>query len=427
MHRPEQASARRRAPTALASAVWDERDLAGTGAEAPAATGGVVVPSRPEEPLNVLIVSQPVDFGVAVYVRQLTEAAVAAGHNVTVVSPGPRKGPLSGWVERLGARHEILDMARQPAPRDLRDVWTLRRLARGRDVVHLHSSKAAALGRMAVATMAGPRPAVVVTPHYWSWLVGGRLARLYRWIERVLAGRCDAIVAVSKREAEEGRLVLGARRNIMLIHNGVDPRRFRPDGVRADRKLEAPLITCVGRLSTQKGQDVAVRALALTRNASARLRLVGRDYPAGERERLETLAMSIGVADRIEWRGQVPDAAPELRAADLVIAPSRWEGMSLVFLEAMACGAAIIASDVSGSEVLDGVGVIVPSDDPRALAEAIDELLSDEPRRRRLGEAARERSGSYDLASAMRRNIDLWSTLASGRTRSRPRRVFGRR
>lgn len=411
---------------ALASPAEDAGDLAETGVRASAAAGRAARPSSHERPLDVLIVSQTVDFGVAVYVRQLTEAAVAAGHSITVVSPGPKRGPLSEWVERLGARHEILDMSRQPAPRDLLDLWSLRRLARGRDVVHLHSSKAAALGRAAVASMARPRPAVVVTPHYWSWLVEGRVARLYRWIERVLAGSCDAIVAVSEREADEGRLVLGARGRIMLIHNGVDLEHFRPDGVRADRDRGRPLITCVGRLSRQKGQDVAIRAMALTTNDTARLRLVGGEYPAGEKEGLETLAMSIGVADRIEWRGQVPDTAPELRAADLVIAPSRWEGMSLVFLEAMACGAAVIATDVSGSEVLEGAGVIVPPDDPHALAGAIDELLADAPRRRRLGGAARERSRSYDLASTMRRNIDLWSDLASARTGSRLHGALGR-
>ena len=100
--------------------------------------------------LDVLIVSQPVSYGVATCVLQLTEAAVAAGHRVTVACPGPDHGPLAGWIAGVGARHEIRNMVRQPALRDLLDLWTIRRLARGRDVVHLHSSKAAALGRVAV-------------------------------------------------------------------------------------------------------------------------------------------------------------------------------------------------------------------------------------------------------------------------------------
>ena len=283
--------------------------------------------SSADRPLDVLIVSQSVDYGVAIYVRQLTQAAVAAGHAVTVVSPGSARGPLQAWVEAAGARHRSLDMARSPSIRDPFDVLTLRGLARGRDVVHLHSSKASALGRVAARSIGRrDRPVVVMTPHYWSWLVGGRWSSLYRWIERALAGRCDAIVAVSEREATEGRTVLGADAPVLLLPNGVDRTRFSPDGPRAERVDGSRLIVCVGRLSEQKGQDVAIRALALVADRTARLRFVGGESSHGERIRLERIATSLGVMDRIEWRGPVDDTAPEYRAADIVIAPSRWEG-----------------------------------------------------------------------------------------------------
>ncbi|MFB3737379.1 MAG: glycosyltransferase [Candidatus Velamenicoccus archaeovorus] len=353
------------------------------------------------------------EYGVAVYVRQLTEWAIRAGHDVTVACPRPERGPLAGWVQEVGARHVPLDMARRPAARDLVDLWSIRRLALDHDVLHLHSSKASALGRAAAVTLGRRRPAVVVTPHYWSWLVGGNLAPLYRWIERRLARRCDAIVAVSEGEAATGRAVLGSSAPITLIHNGVDLDRFRPDGPVADRLADTPLIVCVGRLCEQKGQDVAIRALAQMRNEAARLRLVGSDASRGQRDRLGSLASSLGVQDRIEWYGPVDDAAPQFRAADVVIAPSRWEGMSLVFLEAMACGAPMVVSDVSGSEVLDGVGVIVPPDDPARLARELDALVADAPRRAELGRRAREQSRRYDLRVTLQRNLDLWAELTA--------------
>lgn len=377
-------------------------------------------------PLRVLIVSQPASYGVAVYVRHLTEAAVASGHSVTVACPGASRGPLAGWIEAAGARHQVLNMAREPALRDAFDLWAIRRIARDHDVVHLHSSKAAALGRVAVTSLGRSRPAIVVTPHYWSWMVGGKLAGLYRWIERILARSCDVIVAVSERDAAVGRAVLGAAADrITVIHNGVDRAAFTPEGARADRPDASPLITCVGRLSEQKGQDVAIRSLARLRDTAAQLRLVGDESAIGTRARLEAIATSLGVADRIQWRGPVADTAAEFRAADLVIAPSRWEGMSLVFLEAMACGAPMIVTDVAGSEVVQGVGVVVPPNDPDRLAEAIDGLLEDEARRRRLGVSARERSASYDLASTLRRNLDLWSRLARDRGEGIGRPTWG--
>lgn len=366
-------------------------------------------------PLDVLIVSQPVAYGVAIYVRQLTQAAVEAGHRVTVVSPGAERGPLAGWIEDTGAAHHALDMARMPAPRDAFDLVTVRRLAREKDVVHLHSSKAAVLGRVAALFIGRRhRPAVVVTAHYWSWLVGGRWAPLYRWIERFLARRCDVIVAVSEREASEGRVALGVAAPVKLIPNGVDRDQFSPHGVVAERDSGAPLLVCVGRLSHQKGQDVAIRALALLRDRAVRLRLVGAESGGGERAGLEALAGSLEVSDRIEWRGGVDDTAPEYRAADVVVTPSRWDGLSLALLEAMASGATIVASDVNGSESLGDAGVIVPPDDPQALADAIDPLLRDASARRRLGEAARARSGSFDLATTMQQNLALWSELTVG-------------
>jgi glycosyltransferase involved in cell wall biosynthesis len=143
--------------------------------------------------------------------------------------------------------------------------------------------------------------------------------------------------------------------------------------------------------------------------------LVGDDNPVGEREKLEQLASSLGVGDRIEWLGKVADPAPEFRTADIVVAPSRWEGMSLVFLEAMACGSAVVVSDVFGSDAIGSAGVVVPPADPDALAREIDALLGDRDRRLRLGAAARKRSESYDVATTLSRNLELWHTLGRER------------
>jgi len=129
---------------------------------------------------------------------------------------------------------------------------------------------------------------------------------------------------------------------------------------------------------------------------------------------LEELANSLGVAERIEWRGPVDDTAPEYRAADVVIAPSRWEGMSLASLEALSCGSAMVATDVSGSEALGSAAVIVPRDDPDGLAGAIDGLLRDPGKRRALGLAARAQSRPFDVSATMRRNLDLWTELVHG-------------
>jgi len=371
---------------------------------------------RADERLDALVVAQPATYGVAVCVRQLVEAALAAGHRVTVACPGESVGPLAGWVRAAGGELAPLDMRREPAPRDLADAVTLRRLMRGRDLVHLHSSKAAALGRVAAASLGRRRPVVIVTPHAWSWMVGGRMMPAYRAIERQLARWSDGLIAVSEEEAAEGRRILGsAGDRIRVIVNGVDRVRYSPHGSRADRPHDGPLLLCVGRLSEQKGQDLAIQAFAMLRERGARLRFVGGEDQMGDRARLQTLAGSLGVADRVEWVDHTDDVAAHLRAADIMVAPSRWEGMSLVLLEALACGLPVVATRVAGSEAVGEAGAVVPVEDPGALAAAIDPYLADVDALRRASEMARARSAGYDLTDTLRRNLDLWSELVSAR------------
>lgn len=379
-------------------------------------SAGVPPPDAPGVPLRLLLVSQPTVDGVAACVAGLAAAGVAAGLDVTVACP--QSGYLAAAVTRAGARWERLEMQRRPGPADLRAVGWLRHRLPAFDVAHLHSSKAGAVGRLALASLPAPRrPPCVFTPHGWSWLAGGALVPLYRRFEAAAARLASVIVAVGPGEADAGRAVLGRwAGRVRVIENGVDLDRFAPVGPTA-RRDAGPLLVCVGRLSVDKGQDLAVRALASMR-VPARLRLVG-DGP--DRSPLEALAAELGVADRVEFLGHLPDPAPHLRAADVVLVPSRWEGLALTLLEPMGCGAAVVATACSGAEVLDGgAGVVVPAEDPLALARAADSLLADEGTRSRLGAAARVRAVErFDHRRSSERNIGLWMELARrGQARS---------
>ena len=358
--------------------------------------------------LRILHVSQPTDGGCAIAVRFLAEAGTRAGHTVTVACP--RQSDLPGWITDVGAHWHPLPMVRQPTPGDISAVLRMRRLFERADVVHLHSSKAGALGRLALRSLGKRAPASCFTPHGWSWLVGGRMAPAYRTFERVAAAWTDVIVAVSEEEAAAGRGVLrqGFTR-MTVIPNGVDTERFCVEGSRASRSAQ-PLVVCAGRLTVQKGQDLAIGALARLKTTGARLRLVGE---GPDTAKLRELAAALGVADRVEFTGH-RDPRPHLRAADVVLVPSRWEGLSLVLLEAMACGKAIVTTAVGGSGVVGDAGVVVPlAVGSEGLAAALDELLADEPTRRRLGERARARVCEHFSADRMlTAYLDLWDALA---------------
>jgi glycosyltransferase involved in cell wall biosynthesis len=337
---------------------------------------------------RLLLVSQPTTGGTAVVVRQLAEAGVRAGFAVTVACPDD--GDLPTWADTAGATWVRLPMNRAIHPSDVAAGLSLRRLMRSADVVHLHSSKAGALGRLAAASMPH-RPRVIFTPHAWSWYVGGRTAAAYVRFERWAAARCDLITVTSPQEELDGRLAIGKKAPLRVIENGVDVEAFRPAGLR-DPAMTGSFLLCVGRLTRQKGQDRLIRALASLSDTAVLLRLVGEGE---DREILGQLATSLGVRERVDFVG-CADPRPYLHSADVVVLGSRWEGMSLGLLEAMACGAAIVSTDCGGSSALaDGAGVVVGGADDRVVVEhiaaEIDALLIDPDRRRALGSIARDR------------------------------------
>ncbi|MYW15727.1 glycosyltransferase, partial [Streptomyces sp. SID2955] len=165
------------------------------------------------------------------------------------------------------------------------------------------------------------------------------------------------------------------------------PRGDSGPGGSGDGAAARPLVVCVGRLCRQKGQDVLLRAWedVLGVLPGARLVLVG-DGP-------EDTALRRQAPPSVRFTGAVADVVPWYRAADLVVLPSRWEGMALAPLEALGCGRPVVVTDVDGArESLPpalAAHCLVPPEDPVALAGAITALLSDRPLRVALGAQGR--------------------------------------
>ncbi|MFJ5773451.1 glycosyltransferase [Streptomyces sp. NPDC093094] len=345
--------------------------------------------SSHDPPPRVLHITQPVDGGVARVVVQLVRAQVAAGAHLTVACPG---GPFADGLAAAGAEVRHWAAGRSPGASLAREVRSLARLvAEVRpELVHAHSAKAGLAGRLAVRG----RIPTVFQPHAWSFeAVGGTTAALALKWERLAARWAHRTVCVSAAERERGvRAGIAARWSV--VPNGVDPEVFRPaarDTVRAvplpGIGPGAPLVVCVGRLCPQKGQDVLLRAWGevARRVPGARLVLVG-DGP--DRRRLASSA-----PESVLFAGAVGDTLPWYRAADLVVLPSRWEGMALAPLEAMACGRPVVLTDVDGArESLPpdlAPRCLVPPGDPAALAAALGGLLLDRHARESLGDLGR--------------------------------------
>ncbi|MEU3250138.1 glycosyltransferase [Streptomyces sp. NPDC006997] len=340
-----------------------------------------------DPPSRVLHLAQPAHGGVAEVVTALTRAQLAAGWRVAVGCPD---GELAATARRLGADVWCWAATRAPGAALAGEVRRVARIVDGArpDLLHAHSAKAGLAGRLAVRG----RVPTVFQPHAWSFeAVGGATAALaVRW-ERFGARWAHRVVCVSEAERATG-VRAGIRAAWAVVPNGVDGERFRPAPADAPRArlvpaldAGAPLVVCVGRLCPQKGQDVLLTAWddVVRRVPGARLVLVG-DGP--DRDRLRARA-----PESVLFPGAVTDPVPWYRAADLVVLPSRWEGMALAPLEAMACGRPVVVTDVGGArESLPPPAVahcLVPAADPAALARALTALLGDPALRAALGAA----------------------------------------
>ena len=205
-----------------------------------------------------------------------------------------------------------------------------------------------------------------------------------RRFKRLLSRRLGAHVAVGECSARMTEEVVGLPAgSVRAIHNGVPDVAVEPEQLPGPR----PIVGALGRLSPEKGFDVFMGALRLL--PAARGFLVG-DGP--ERARLEGLAAELELGPRLTVTGRVPDSRRYIRAFDVLVVPSRFEGFPLVILEAMLAGVPVVASDVGSiSEAVreEETGFLVPPGDERALAAALSRLLEDAELRRSLGARAR--------------------------------------
>jgi glycosyltransferase involved in cell wall biosynthesis len=356
-----------------------------------------------------------VDGGVARVVVQLVRAQLTAGAHPVVACPD---GPLATTLRTLGAEVRHWSATRSPGPALARETRSLARLVEDvrPELVHAHSAKAGLAGRLAVRG----RIPTVFQPHAWSFeAAGGTTAALALGWERFGARWAHRTVCVSEAERERG-VRAGIAGRWTVVPNGIDPEVFRPaavDSVRATLppavQDTAPLVVCVGRLCPQKGQDVLLRAWPQVerRVPGARLALVG-DGP--DRERLAASA-----PESVLFAGAVPDTAPWYRAADLVVLPSRWEGMALAPLEAMACGRPVVLTDVDGSRESLPAGLasrcLVPPRDPAALAASLSDLLRDPPLRESLGlQGRRHVLAAHDVRHTAEAIGDVYRELLGG-------------
>jgi glycosyltransferase involved in cell wall biosynthesis len=347
---------------------------------------------------RVLLAFEPPDGGVAENVAQLALGLGEHGFEPHVAGPG--EAVTRGRLEDEGVPFHPVPF-RRGLGNPSAEARALRALGRlldggGFELVHAHSSKAGVLARLAARRRGLP---AVYSPHCLPFVGAVSAARrvLSTVAERRLGARTDAIVCVCE---DERRRALAARlappERLHRVYNGVDacPAGAEPDEHLARLRERGPLVGAVTVLRRQKRVDLLLDAVPriLADVPEATIVVVGE---GPERERLLRHAAALGL-ERERRFSFLPFTAPSWRyltALDVFVLPSQWEALPIGLLEALACGVPQVATDVGGNgeAVADGrTGRIVPFDSGE-LGAAVVELLRDEPLRRRLAAASRER------------------------------------
>lgn len=255
------------------------------------------------------------------------------------------------------------------------------------------------------------------------WCAGIRVADPSRWrqgVERWALRTADRTVCVSQLVANYTANQMNVpAENLLVIPNGIDVRAvaerevadLTPWGVPPSRRV----ITCVARLAPQKGIDqlLSVAPAILGSLPTHDLLLVGHGPRAAE---LRRMARWKGVADRVHFLGWQPNVAEILLASDLLVLPSRWEGMPNVLLEAMACSRPVVCTRAEG--VLEVLGPLaerqtVAVNEPQVLAEKVVAILRQPSRARQLGTENRHRvCRHFSLSQMVRQYEQLYLGLS---------------
>ncbi len=331
--------------------------------------------------------------GAGIHVLDLAEQMQRRGHDVLVFAGG-KEGELFNRARQRGIPIQALTELVHPIQvrSDYRCVRQLCKILKQvkPDLLHLHSSKAGAIGRVAALLAGVPS---VFTAHGWAFTEGvsKKKRMLYLGIEYSLAFLAKKIITVSQYDKDLALRYRFPRHKLQVIHNGVVNQNphlpVRPVSKEVGRPVR---LLMVARFSQPKDHSTLLRALSLISSLNWRLDLLG----TGETlEQIQELSQRLNLLDKVHFHGTSNKVNQHLIEADVFVLSTNWEGLPLSILEAMSAGLPIVATDVGGvAECVqhEHNGYLVPRQNPQALARHLATLIEQADTRQRLGAAARQ-------------------------------------
>jgi glycosyltransferase involved in cell wall biosynthesis len=306
---------------------------------------------------------------------------------------------------------------------DIRVLKGLRDIVLQHDInlIHGHDHKSDLFAYLLRRWLWRRKLTVVSTAHAWVML--GLKGELYRRLDLSLMGRFDHLIAVSHATKDEMRAAGVPSDLISVIHNGIDTELWSTNRVSGTLREELslgsafPVIGYVGRIMPEKDLETWLRVAGLVgrRFPRAHFVLVGEGKDGETLGQLKRLASELGIGERTHFPGYRSNLLPVYSMFDLFVLSSRREGLPNSILEAMALGVPVVTTDVAGAKelVVDGeTGYVFPQGDAEGIARALTDLAENEPLRKRMSRAGRERvEREFSFSKRLRRIESLYERV----------------
>ena len=381
-------------------------------------------------PMKVLLLYKdyfPVIGGIENHIRLLSRGLRAEGVDARVLVTNTGPATLHETIDdvpvtKTGRQAHLLS-----TPISLPFFAEVRRQAAAADIIHLHAPYPPA--ELAQLLLGRDKPAVI---SYHSDIVRQRrTGQLYAPLLRKVLDRAALVAASSPVYIESSPFLRRVQEKCRVIHYGIDLDRFIhvSSQVQAgaqrlrDRFPDRSLLLFIGRLRHYKGVDILIRAMRLV---NAHLLIIG---TGPMQAAWQSLAHDERLIDRVSFLGSCSDeeSLAARYAADLFVLPStnRAEALGIVQLEAMACAMPVVCTELgTGTSYVNRngeTGLVVPPNDPQALAAAINRLLEDPALRAQMGSQGRKRvQKKFSIEAMVRNTITLYQEAIQGAVSSRP-------
>jgi glycosyltransferase involved in cell wall biosynthesis len=303
--------------------------------------------------------------------------------------------------------------------KDLKSIKEIKKILKKikPDIVYLHSSKAGALGR--IALLFNFKTKIIYNAHGWYFNadISNKKRKIFALIEKILAIKTKKIINISKNEYESAlQHKIAPKKKMCIIENGIDFTKFANNEQYRERtrkelniKDNEIVIGVVGRLTEQKDPITMIKAFneVYKENKKVKLMYVGSGNLEDE---VIKFARDNNILDRIVITGWVSNVAKYIPAFDIAVLPSKWEGFGLAIIEYMACDKPIIATNVGGilNIIKNGEnGLLINKEDTEQLREKILELINNKELYNNIIKINKEEKEKYDINIMLKKNMKI--------------------